>query len=262
MTLEIAAAHVHAEDHVVRRALDHVVDVLDVATDQAVRLLARGFDLLTDRGIAQQRDRDLVELDVAAAGLDQSRDLLAEDPRQVGEESFDVRVGVAAREIGAAVEMHRRRRRQRDLRRRLGDAAQELELVERQRLLALQLAFRVGRRECHLVAVIVAEVEHRGLDREAVDALDEPAPIRAAAEFAVGHDLQADVLLHADDVADALVLNLGEARIVELSRHDGRGTLDASAGGRNRLPTWSARNGGRPGCAIAAFPARIEIVFL
>ena len=111
--------------------------------------------------------------------------------------------------------MHRRRRRQRDLRRRLGDAAQEFELVERQRLFALQLAFRVGRRECHLVAVVVAEVEHRGLDRKAVDPLDEPAPIRAAAELAVGHDLQAHVLLHADDVADALVLDLGKARIVE-----------------------------------------------
>ena len=79
VALEIAAAHVHAEHHVGRRARDRVVDGLDVEIDQPVGLSARGFDLLADRGIAQQRDRDLVELDVAAAGLDQPGDLLAED---------------------------------------------------------------------------------------------------------------------------------------------------------------------------------------
>ena len=33
------------------------------------------------------------------------------------------------------------------------------------------------------------------------------------------------------------------------------------AGGRNRLPTWSARNGGGPGCATAALPAKIGLGF-
>ena len=60
----------------------------------------------------------------------------------------------------------------------LGGGAQERELVARERLRALQLALRVGRGERDLVAVIVAEIEHRGLDREAVDALDEARPVR------------------------------------------------------------------------------------
>ena len=79
----------------------------------------------------------------------------------------------------------------------------------------LQLALRIRRGEIDLVAVIVAKLEHRGLDRKAVDPLDEAAPIGAAAEFAVGHDLQPDLLLHLHDIADALILNLRKMRVVD-----------------------------------------------
>ena len=68
---------------------------------------------------------------------------------------------------------------------------QELELVRCQRLRARELGRRVGGREVDLVAVIVAELEDRRLDGEALAARDEAAPVGAAAELAVGHDLQA-----------------------------------------------------------------------
>jgi hypothetical protein len=68
------------------------------------------------------------------------------------------------------------------------------------------------------VAVVVAEVEGRRLDHEAVDALDEPAPIGAAAELAVVRDLEPDILLQFDRIADAAILDFGKARIVDLSR--------------------------------------------
>ena len=94
----------------------------------------------------------------------------------------------------------------------LRDAAQEFEFVERQRLLPLELCRRVGRGEFDLMARIVAKLEQRWLDREAVDPLDEAAPIGATAEFAVGDDLQPDLLLQLHDVADALVLQLARTR--------------------------------------------------
>ena len=51
---------------------------------------------------------------------------------------------------------------------------------------------------------------------EAFGALDEAAPVGAAAEFAVGHDLEADLLLHGDDVADALILHFVELGVADL----------------------------------------------
>ena len=111
--------------------------------------------------------------------------------------------------------MHGRRRGQRDLRRDLGDVAQEGELVERQRLRAADLGGGVGRGELHLVAVVVAELEDGGLDGEAVGARDEARPIGAAAELAVGDDRKAALLLQSHHVADAVILDAGERRVVD-----------------------------------------------
>ena len=69
------------------------------------------------------------------------------------------------------------------------------------------------------MALVVAELEHRRLDREAVDPLDEASPIGAATEFAVGHDLEADILLHLHDIADALILDLRKCSIVDALAH-------------------------------------------
>jgi len=67
------------------------------------------------------------------------------------------------------------------------------------------------------MAVVVAKLEHGGLDLEAVAALHEPAPVGAAAELAVGHDLQAGLLLQPHHVKDGLVLDLGEGRRSQLA---------------------------------------------
>ena len=77
-------------------------------------------------------------------------------------------------------------------------------------------SLRIGCREIDLVAAVVAEFERGRLDLEALRALNEAPPIGAAAEFAVGNDLQADLLLQRDYIADALVLQLGKFRIVHL----------------------------------------------
>ena len=112
--------------------------------------------------------------------------------------------------------MHGRGRGEGDLAGEPGRAAQEHEFVERQRLQPLDLFRGVGRRELDLVAGVVAEFERGGLDGEAVGALDEAPPIGAAAEFSVGHDLEADLLLHGEDVADALILQFAELGVADL----------------------------------------------
>ena len=59
-----------------------------------LRSSASLFDHFADRRIAQLCKSDLVQLDVAAAGLGQIRDLVPEDATEVGEERFDGRIGV------------------------------------------------------------------------------------------------------------------------------------------------------------------------
>ena len=86
-------------------------------------------------------------------------DLLFEDRGQVGEKRIDVCVDRLIGEIVAAVEMHGRRRRQRNLAGHLGHAVQELIFVERERLFAPDLAVGIRRGELDLMALVVAEFE-------------------------------------------------------------------------------------------------------
>ena len=57
-------------------------------------------------------------------------------------------------------------------------------------------------------------------------------------------DCSPTVLLHAHDVADRLVLDRAQLGGVDLARPRARRAPASSSGGRSRLPTWSARNGG------------------
>ena len=104
--------------------------------------------------------------------------------------------------------MHGRGRRQGDLWRHRRDVAQELEFIERERLRAADLSRGIRRGEFHLVSAVVAKLERRRPDFKAVGALDKAAPIGSAAEFAVGHDLQAERFLQPDDAANAIVQNV------------------------------------------------------
>src|SRR5436309_3276649 len=63
--------------------------------------------------------------------------------------------------------------------------------------------------------MIVAKLEQRRLDDEAVDPLDEPAPIGAAPKFPIGDNCKPDLFLQMDHVADALVLDLREMGVVD-----------------------------------------------
>jgi hypothetical protein len=83
---EVAAAHVDADNHVGRGVGHAVIDGLDIEVDKPVGVLSRARDLLADSRVAQHGDSDLVELDVAAAGLGQVGYFLPVDGGKVGEE--------------------------------------------------------------------------------------------------------------------------------------------------------------------------------
>ena len=56
------------------------------------------------------------------------------------------------------------------------------------------------------MSLLIVEFEHRAAHFQAGGQAHELLPVRDAAELAVGDDLQAAVLLQADDIADRLVL--------------------------------------------------------
>ena len=65
--------------------------------------------------------------------------------------------------------------------------------------------------------MLIVKAKARLIHAKPLDPLDEPAPIRAAAEFAVGDDFQPDVFLQLDRAADRRVLFRNEALLVELA---------------------------------------------
>src|SRR6516164_8120804 len=83
---EIAAAHMHADRNLRGTARQRAVEALDIRIDQRIGIAAGGLDLGSDRGITQERDRDLVELDIAAAGADKIGDFLPIECSKIIEE--------------------------------------------------------------------------------------------------------------------------------------------------------------------------------
>ena len=85
---------------------------------------------------------------------------------------------------------------------------------------------------------------------DAAELVDEVHVPGRAAELAVGGRAQADVLLQLDRVADRVVLDArsSSASILSLAKSS---RAFSSAGGRSRLPTWSARYGGVSRAAMA-----------
>ena len=64
--------------------------------------------------------------------------------------------------------------------------------------------------------MVVAKLQQRGTHLEALGALHEPPPIGAAAEFAVGDDLEPGPLLHAHGGAHAVILDADEFILADL----------------------------------------------
>ena len=119
----VAAAQVQADAHVLRRPRDDGVDDIDIVAQQRLPVVAarrqRGADFL----VAEFRDRGLVELHIAAAGIVKllQFDVIGRD--QVGPERRKIRIDVAADARAAGAEMDVARAGQGDLRRQAGAAS-------------------------------------------------------------------------------------------------------------------------------------------
>ena len=81
----------------------------------------------------------------------------------------------------------------------------------------MDLSFDIGRSEIDFVTLIVAKFESCRLDLETLGPFYEATPIGAAAEFAIGNYLQADLLLQIDHVADVLVLQPTERAVIDFA---------------------------------------------
>src|SRR5690606_10847878 len=95
------------------------------------------------------------------------------------------------------------------------------EFGERDRPLAPDAPGDVRREEGLLGARLVMEAETRLPHREARHRPDEMTPVGAAAELAVGHRLEAQLLLQAHRPTHRLVLRPGEAGGVEAPLREG-----------------------------------------
>ena len=159
--------------------------------------------------VAQQRLGDLVELQVAAAGLGERAQLRHVDLHYIVEELLEVGIHGRVHAGAAARIVQVRRRGQGRLYRLRGLQQRECHFVGDDRPSAADLRRRDRRRADarHVAGVVALQVDlaHRiGAGEPGCLGHEAQAP-RLAAELAVGHHLQTEALLPADHALDGFV---------------------------------------------------------
>src|SRR6267378_7194158 len=211
----VAAAGVHRDGEIAWAIFQERIYYSGVLRGQLRRVLAVAPHLRADALVAQARERDVVDLQVRAAGGREVADLLAVGARDVAPEFLHVRVGFRIDDLAAASHVQVRRRRDAELRGLPGLAFQELERLEHDGSRpSYFLVYNHHRARLRLGAVFAVELERvlaLGGD-DAVEAGEEVDVPEGAAELAVGHRLQAGGFLHPHCFADAAVLDVPELR--------------------------------------------------
>jgi hypothetical protein len=127
--------------HVIRDLGNRRIDHAGIDAGQRHRIFAARLDVLAQSGVAQIGEIDLVELQVAAAGIGEGAHRLAIGLAEIGVKLVHHRIDGLRHGIAAVAEMQRRRRRNGHLRRLPGVIHQELKIVDhRMRLVAAELA--------------------------------------------------------------------------------------------------------------------------
>ncbi len=212
---------------------DAVVDEGDVAGEPRFRRLAVGPHLGAEPLAQEVGEERIVDLDVAAAGGLQRRDLLPVDARHVGEEGLDIRIGGLRDRPAPAVEVHPGRRGHRDLRRAPRRVADHGEVGDHDVVGAVEGAYRADVLRHVAEGVILRALEARvGAvgDLDPAELADEVDPPVLAPELAIRDDVQSDILLEADRLADALVLDPPELVGPDLADGEFRSCEDEFAG--------------------------------
>ena len=174
----------------------------------------RSVICLRKRRIAQIGQIDLVELQIAAAGIGESAHRLAIGLAEIAIKIVHRRIELFRHHVAAVAEMQRRRRGDRQLRRLFGVRLQKLEMLDhRMRLVAAELAddaqqdrprLRPGRGKLDLA---LADI---GLD--VVEPFEKVIVPGDAPVLAVGRRFEPDHLLLADDALDLAVFDRPSAR--------------------------------------------------
>ena len=138
---------------------------------------------------------------------------------------------------------------------------QELEIGELDGLDVRHLAgdLHDGRREVDVARVAVEADRDPALGLNALQPGQEVDMEVGAAELAVGDAQEPEVFLEPDDVADGLVLDAAQRRRRSMAPALRRSRASSRALGRRKLPTWSARNGGRGRDARLGVAAGVDI---
>ena len=116
-------------DHVRRPAADRGIDHVGVDAGKFVRIVAAFAQNAALLGVAEVSQVDLVELQIAAAGIRERLHGSAIRQRQIAVELLHVRVDLRADGAPAASEVQHARRRNRHLRRGASVVAQETEVL-------------------------------------------------------------------------------------------------------------------------------------
>src|SRR6266436_9535792 len=212
----VAAAQMHADPHALRCILEHTVGDGDVLVDQRAPVVAARLQRALHLGVAELGEGGLVDLYVTATGFGERLQLAAERFHGVVPEL--VEVGVVGGEHGgvAAAEMQRAGAGDGDLGNEPGVGCEELEVrhvdwagplhaaSDQRDRLAATLADGAG------LGAALGVFAANGVDAEIAELAVEETVIGAAAEFAVGRELQPDALLQRQRLLDRGVLGGGE----------------------------------------------------
>src|SRR3984957_15408252 len=218
--LEISAAQMHRNRHVLRPIADRVVDQLAVKPDERVGIVAARDRALANGGIAEIGQIGVVELQVAAAARGEIRDLGAISGAKVFVEVLQPGIDAGADRFAAAAEMQHRGRGNADFCRTRGDAFEKVEIRALNRSDMPDLALDMHRRrlETDLRPIVLAELgdELAIMGTDAFEPFEEIDVEIGAAEFAVRYPLQPCPLLTLDHLPYAFNLNasqIGRAQI-------------------------------------------------
>src|SRR6476646_2357359 len=250
--LKVATAQMHRLGHIGRDIGQRSVDHAGIDVGKRFRILAAVGDEGAQLGVAEIGEIDLVELEIAAAGVAAGTQRLAVALAEVAIEIVHVGIDLDRHGIAPVAEMQRRGRgnghfRRRLVRGRFGMRGDEFEMLDhRMRAVATELADHAQHHGLGLRALeldlALAEI---GFD--AVELAEEIVVPKGAAKLAVSHGTKPRFLLLADDGLDLAVFDRLEffggdlaalalgARLLE----DG-GTQEAPdmIGANRRLGAW------------------------
>ena len=204
------------DHHVGGLAVERQIDDAGIVLLQAVGIEAPVAGLFQLGLRAQIGPGGVVELQVAAAGIVEAADRLPIGLAEILEDGVAIGILLGLDGIRLEPEMQRSRARDAHFRRDAGVCFQELEMLQHRVIGEAELAFdargaRPGLHALKLDAVIEL------LDLDAVEHAVEVEMPPGAAEFAVGRDLEPDLLLLLDDGLDLAILDGGELRRADLA---------------------------------------------